>query len=89
MEKLESIGQKVTESMIEDFRAADMATWLGPDGDERARKIKAPLNELRAEGPVLSHKAMIALSRTCSQSFFELPTGKWQCEEEIMMGCQR
>jgi len=78
MEKLESIGQKVIESRIEDFRATDMATYFGPDGDERARKIKAPLNELRAEErSVLFHQAMIALSRTCWQSFLELSTGKW------------
>ena len=49
IEKFVSIGQKSIEAEIEDFRAADMATWLEPGGDERVRLIIAQLNELPTE----------------------------------------
>jgi len=64
MEKFESIGSKAIDAGIQDFRAADMANWFEPGGDERVCRIKAPLNELAVqEGLGLFHQSMVPFSK--------------------------
>jgi hypothetical protein len=64
MEKFESIGNKAIEAGIQDFRAADMANWFEPGGDERVCRIKVTLNELAVqEGRGLYHQSMIPFSK--------------------------
>ena len=64
MEKFESIGNKAIEAGIQDFRAADMANWFEPGGDERVCRIKVTLNELAVkEGLGLFHHSMVPFSK--------------------------
>ncbi|KAL5326424.1 hypothetical protein ACEPPN_004109 [Leptodophora sp. 'Broadleaf-Isolate-01'] len=64
MEKFESVGNKAIATGIQDFRAADMANWYEPGGDERVCRIKAPLNELAVqEGLGLFDQSMVPFSK--------------------------